>query len=289
SRRHTACRTGCRRDRCPRGHRSPCTPTSSERSPRPVSHSGEGADQGGRASRTGAERKSGRGVRPLPSPPPGTPGRRGRNSHTSCRRGYLPEWGASSRDGALHPPRSGAELRELLRRFVGSRLLFPRERLEDVPRAALRHARRRVQDDRGVGEVVEPQAFHDGPDGPREGVRRLPTLGGHSTRPPPEPCAPLDTGERISRFGTDARGIAEAQMPQPNCFFAVSDIISGVHGGSQTMSTFASLIPGSCSSFRFTSWWMYADAGQPGAVSVILTSTLPSSPLRSMLYTRPRS
>src|SRR5437899_211212 len=143
--------------------------------------------------------------------------------------------------------------------------------------------------DRGVREVVEPQAFYDGPDGPPESVRLLPTLGGHGTRPPPKPCAPLDTGERISRFGTDAGESAEAQMPQPNCFFAVSDIISGVHGGSQTMSTFASLIPGSCSSFRFTSWWMYADAGQPGAVSVILTSTLPSSPFRSMLYTRPRS
>ena len=72
-------------------------------------------------------------------------------------------------------------------------------------------------------------------------------------------------------------------MPQPNCFFAVSDIISGVHGGSQTMSTFASLTPGNCSSFLLTSWWMYADAGQPGAVSVILTPTLPSAGLRSMV------
>src|SRR2546425_10572179 len=71
---------------------------------------------------------------------------------------------------------------------------------------------------------------------------------------------------------------AEAQMPQPNCFFAVSDIISGVHGGSPTMSTFASLIPGNCSSFPFSSWRMYPDARQPRSVTVILASTLPSSP-----------
>src|SRR2546429_9722563 len=79
------------------------------------------------------------------------------------------------------------------------------------------------------------------------------------------------------------------QMPQPNCFFAVSDIISGVQGGSQTMFTTASLTPWSCSSLRFTSWWMYAEAEHPGAVSVILTSVLATSGLRSVLYTRPRS
>src|SRR5256712_11393634 len=65
---------------------------------------------------------------------------------------------------------------------------------------------------------------------------------------------------------------AEAQMAQPNCFFAVSDIISGVPGGSQSVANFASLVPGNFSSFRFRAWWVYAGAGQPGAVSVIFPS-----------------
>ena len=37
-----------------------------------------------------------RAARLLPSRPPGTPDRRGRNTRTSCRRGCLPEWEASS-------------------------------------------------------------------------------------------------------------------------------------------------------------------------------------------------
>src|SRR6266568_1083668 len=137
---------------------------------------------------------------------------------------------------------------------------------------------------RDVGEVVERKAFDERPESPGEGVRFLPTFGGQVPGHPRKPCRPPDTRERISRFGTGTMPTGEGiQMPQPNCFFAVSDIISGVHGGSQTMSTFASLTPGNCSSFLLTSWWMYADAGQPGAVSVILTPTLPSAGFRSML------
>src|SRR5437016_2422734 len=143
---------------------------------------------------------------------------------------------------------------------------------------------------RGVRQIVEGQALHDGPDRAREGVRLPPNLRGQVP------------GHRrirwISGCGREdikichlwrSRTHRTVQMPQPNCFFAVSDIISGVQGGSQTMFTTASLTPWSCSSFRFTSWWMYAEAGHPGAVRVILTSILPSSGLRSMLYTRPRS
>src|SRR5438552_3396197 len=144
--------------------------------------------------------------------------------------------------------------------------------------------------DRHVGQVVERQSLNEGAEGPCEGVRFLPTFGGQVPGHPRKCCRPLDTGERISRFGTGAMPMdGRIQMPQPNCFFAVSDIISGVHGGSQTMFTDASLTPWSCSSFRFTSWWMYAEAGHPGAVSVMRTSTLPSSGFSSMLYTRPRS
>src|SRR5947209_1232970 len=143
---------------------------------------------------------------------------------------------------------------------------------------------------RGVRQIVEGQALHDGPDRAREGIRLLPNLRGQGTRPPQNP---MDFWMRPRGYQdlplARSRTGRTVQMPQPNCFFAVSDIISGVQGGSQTMFTTASLTPWSCSSFRFTSWWMYAEAGHPGAVRVILTSILPSSGLRSMLYTRPRS
>src|SRR5207244_11746051 len=88
------------------------------------------------------------------------------------------------------------------------------------------------------------QAHHMYPEIPCNVIRLHPTFGGQVPGHPQKPCAPLDTGERISRFATGAMPKSEGiQMPQPNCFFAVSDIISGVHGGSQTMFTVASLTP----------------------------------------------
>src|SRR5256886_3304853 len=143
---------------------------------------------------------------------------------------------------------------------------------------------------RGVRQIVEGQALYDGPDRAREDVRLPPNLRGQGTRPP---YNPMDFWMRPRGY-QDLPLVAGAphrkvQKPHPNCFFAVSDIISGVPGGSPTMVTTAPLTPLSCSGFRLTSLWMYAEAGHPGAVRVILTSILPSSGLRSMLYTKPRS
>src|SRR5256885_38036 len=143
---------------------------------------------------------------------------------------------------------------------------------------------------RGVRQVVEGQSLYDGPDRSREGVRLPPNLRGQGTRPPQNP---MDFWMRPRGY-QDLPLVARSQdrrapIRRPHSFFAGLCILSGVQGGSPTMFTTASLTPWSCSSFRFTSWWMYAEAGHPGAVRVILTSILPSSGLRSMLYTRPRS
>src|SRR5713101_448315 len=110
--------------------------------------------------------------------------------------------------------------------------------------------------DRGIREVVEGNTLHDGPQRAGEGVRVLSPLGSQGYRPPQNPMDfwMRPRGYQDLQLVADSEG--SAQMPQPNCFFAASDIISGVHGGSQTMFTTASLTPCSCSSFRFTSWWM---------------------------------
>src|SRR6267143_3470518 len=106
-----------------------------------------------------------------------------------------------------------------------------------------------------VRQIVESETLHDSPDGAGEGVRFLPNLRDQGTPPPQNP---MDFWMRPRGYQdlplVPGRTDRTAQMPQPNCFFAVSDIISGVHGGSQTMFTTASLTPWSCSSLRFTSW-----------------------------------
>ena len=57
----------------------------------------------------------------------------------------------------------------------------------------------------------------------------------------------------------------------PSCSFAASDIRSFVQPGSHTTSTFASVTPGNASTFVPTSTGSDCAAGQPGAVSVIVT------------------
>src|SRR5712692_2473928 len=97
---------------------------------------------------------------------------------------------------------------------------------------------------RDVGQVVERQALDERPESPCEGVRFLPTFGGQVPGHPPETLQTAGYGaENIKIWYWCSRHRDRAQMPQPNCFFAVSDIISGVQGGSQTMFTVASLTP----------------------------------------------
>src|SRR5438093_716058 len=110
--------------------------------------------------------------------------------------------------------RSGPKFRELSVRLDRLSLFVPREFLEDGLRAPSRVCRRHAH------------------------LRRS------SNRPPPETLQSAGYGgENIKIWYWCSRHRARAQMPQPNCFFAVSDIISGVHGGSQTMFTVASLTP----------------------------------------------
>src|SRR4051794_22958489 len=68
---------------------------------------------------------------------------------------------------------------------------------------------------------------------------------------------------------------------------ASSDILSGVHGGSNVSSTSTSSTPGSSEATRWMSSWIIGPTGQPIEVSVCRTLTL--GPSTSTSYTRPRS
>src|SRR5262245_52291777 len=61
----------------------------------------------------------------------------------------------------------------------------------------------------------------------------------------------------------------------PSCSLAASDMRAGVHGGSQTTSTFADVTFSSGRTLRCTSPGSVPATGQPGEVSVILISTAP--------------
>src|SRR5881396_4036605 len=112
----------------------------SARNPLRASPDGAGGGPTARAFRTGGGRTPDREAKRPPSPPPDTPGRRGHNSRTSCRRGYLPEWEASSR-GAPFDHRSGPEFRELPVRLDRLSLFVLCQLFEDGLRAARRMGR----------------------------------------------------------------------------------------------------------------------------------------------------
>src|SRR5690606_18024513 len=92
---------------------------------------------------------------------------------------------------------------------------------------------------------------------------------GESARPPrPSPLVP--------------------QRHQPRAFLASSDIISGLHGGSQTSRTETEPTSSTCSeTTRGMTCWKYELRGHAGVVIVIRTSTWPWSIFTS--YTSPRS
>src|SRR6185437_9771809 len=74
----------------------------------------------------------------------------------------------------------------------------------------------------------------------------------------------------------------------PSCIFTSSlAIVRGSHGGFQTIWTSTSLTPGISLSLAYASPRMTGPSGQPGLVSVMVTSTSPLSKLTS--YTSPSS
>src|SRR5688572_20571859 len=82
---------------------------------------------------------------------------------------------------------------------------------------------------------------------------------------------------KVSRYRAHAsRGLAFAAAHAhiiPSCSLALSDILPGFHGGSQTMSTLALLMPSMALIFDSTSTGSDAATGQFGAVKVILIRT----------------